>query len=58
MDDFRTDAILDLRKLNESIAGQDGFIQRKGANLVLGNGEIVRFWGVNLHGDNAGDNRS
>ncbi|MDP6749694.1 MAG: hypothetical protein QGH37_22235, partial [Candidatus Poribacteria bacterium] len=58
MDDFRTDAILDLRKLNESIAGQDGFIQRKRANLVLGNGEVVRFWGVNLNGNNAGGNRS
>ena len=58
MDDFGPDAVLDLRKLNERIAGQDGFIQREGDNLVLGNGEIVRFWGVNLHGDNAGGNRS
>ena len=32
MDDFGPDAVLDLRKLNERIAGQDGFIQREGDN--------------------------
>ena len=48
-DTFRTDALLDLRELNEPIAGQTGFVRlsddRNG--LVRGDGIPVRFWGVN-----------
>jgi hypothetical protein len=48
-DSFRTDALLDLRELNEPIAGQHGFIRlsddRNG--FVRGDGIPVRFWGVN-----------
>ena len=48
-DSFRTDALLDLRELNEPIAGQNGFIRlsddRNG--FVRGDGTPVRFWGVN-----------
>jgi hypothetical protein len=48
-DSFRTDALLDLRRLNEPIAGQNGFIQlsndRNG--FARGDGIPVRFWGVN-----------
>ena len=40
-------AALDLRRLNENEAGQSGYVRRKGAHLLLGNGKRVRFWGVN-----------
>jgi len=44
-DEFRADALLDLRSLNEAVAGQSGFV-RVGADgqFVLGNGQPVRFW--------------
>ncbi len=37
---------IDLRYLNEKVAGGDGFVKRKGDGFVLGNGEPVRFWMV------------
>jgi len=40
----------DLRDLNEERAGIDGYVERKGKEIVLGNGEPVRFWGVNCGG--------
>ena len=48
-DSFRTDALLDLRELNEPIAGQNGFIRRSDDRngFVRGDGVPVRFWGVN-----------
>jgi hypothetical protein len=48
-DRFRADAILDLRGLNEPIAGQSGFIGLSGDKngFVRGDGVPVRFWGVN-----------
>lgn len=47
-DTFRPDAILDLRYLNEKVAGETGYV-RADANgdFVLGNGRPVRFWAVN-----------
>ena len=49
-DSFRADALLDLRKLNEPIAGQSGFIglspDKNG--FVRGDGVPVRFWAVNF----------
>ncbi|WP_308638054.1 hypothetical protein [Paenibacillus silvisoli] len=47
MDPFSESAIVDLRGLNEEVAGQSGHIRREGDKLVLGNGEEARFWGVN-----------
>ena len=44
---FGKDALLDLRFLNEAEAGQSGFIQADGDSFKLGNGQPVRFWGVN-----------
>ena len=41
------EAALDLRWLNEPIAGQSGFVGRKGHQFTLGDGRPVRFWGVN-----------
>ena len=47
-DSFRTDALLDLRGLNEPIAGQNGFIRLSDDKngFVRGDGVPVRFWGV------------
>jgi hypothetical protein len=47
-DSFRSDALLDLRGLNERVAGQSGFVRlaNDGESFVLGNGEAARFWGV------------
>ena len=44
---FGKDALLDLRSLNEDEAGQSGFVQADGDGFKLGNGQPVRFWGVN-----------
>lgn len=47
-DEFRPDAILDLRYLNETTAGESGFLGVNAAgDFVLGNGKAVRFWAVN-----------
>ena len=47
-DDFGKDAMLDLSFLNENRAGENGRIIARGENFVhKGNGQPVRFWGVN-----------
>lgn len=48
-DEFSPDALLDLRGLNEKIAGESGYVARSkdGNDFVLGNGQPVRFWAVN-----------
>ena len=53
-DNFDEGALLDLRYLNESEAGENGFIRLSsdGSSFVNGSGEEVRFWAVN-GGDNA-----
>jgi hypothetical protein len=50
-DTFRPDALFDLRSLNETVAGQSGFVRlaSDGESFVLGNGEPVRFWGVTTY---------
>jgi len=47
-DRFRSDALLDLRGLNEKVAGQSGFIRLApdGESFVLGDGTPARFWGL------------
>ena len=46
-DDFKASPI-DLRRLNEKFAGENGFIQARGEQFVhAGNGQPVRFWAVN-----------
>ena len=49
-DSFRADALLDLRGLNEPIAGQSGFIRLSPDKngFVRGDGVPVRFWAVNF----------
>jgi hypothetical protein len=48
-DPFSDDAWLDLRYLNEGVAGENGFIELSddGRGFVNGRGEPVRFWAVN-----------
>ena len=48
-DRFSPEALLDLRYLNESQAGQAGFIRRSadGEDFVTGDGNPIRFWPVN-----------
>jgi len=56
-DDFSSTALLDLRSLNETVAGQSGFVHVAAGHsgkFVLGDGTPVRFWGVNV-GNEASD---
>jgi hypothetical protein len=48
-DSFRADALLDLRRLNEPTAGQNGFIRLSSDKngFVRGDGVPVRFWALN-----------
>lgn len=48
-DEFSPDALLDLRSLNENVAGESGFVRRSddGGDFVLGNGKPARFWAIN-----------
>ena len=57
-DAFAPDAALDMRALNEKLAGQSGFVKRKGDKLVLGDGKEVRFWAVNVSSSNAAQDRA
>jgi hypothetical protein len=47
-DRYGADALLDLRFLNEKVAGESGFIKRTpdGNDFALGNGKPIRFWAV------------
>ncbi|WP_404422644.1 hypothetical protein [Nibricoccus sp. IMCC34717] len=44
-------SLLDLRSLNEAVAGQSGWVTARGDKLYLGDGRPVRFWSVNAMGD-------
>ncbi|WP_165074192.1 hypothetical protein [Paludisphaera rhizosphaerae] len=50
-DTFRADAVLDLRGLNEKVAGESGFVKLApdGESFVLGDGKPVRFWAVTTY---------
>jgi hypothetical protein len=55
-DEFSPGALLDLRSLNEKVAGESGFVQRTPAgDFALGNGQPVRFWAVNTSGPPGGE---
>ncbi|MFW6119159.1 MAG: hypothetical protein ACOC7S_02370 [Planctomycetota bacterium] len=47
-DHFTNDALLDLRYLNEDVAGQTGFVHLSddGESFVRGDGKPIRFWSV------------
>ncbi len=46
-DSFSREALLDLRSLNEKLAGEHGFIRLSpdGNRLIRGDGQPIRFWG-------------
>jgi hypothetical protein len=46
--DFNSSALLDLRPLNETVAGERGFVRLTpdGTGLVFGDGKPARFWGT------------
>jgi hypothetical protein len=47
-DDFSADSLLDLRGLNEKVAGQSGWVRvSKDGAFVRGDGAPLRFWAVN-----------
>ena len=47
-DKFGSEALLDLRSLNEKFAGEHGFISVKDGNFIrTGDGQPLRFWAVN-----------
>lgn len=49
-DDFRPGAALDLRYLNETVAGESGFVWvDQNGDFLLANGKPVRFWAVNTN---------
>ena len=43
---------LNLRYLNEQIAGEHGYVRREDGHFVLGSGQPVRFWGVDVGNSN------
>jgi hypothetical protein len=46
-DDFSSEAVLDLRWMNEKTAGESGFVRvDEHGDFVLGSGKPVRFWAV------------
>lgn len=47
-DRFEAASLLDLRGLNEAVAGQSGFVRTDGqGGFVRGDGQPIRFWAVN-----------
>lgn len=49
-DEFSAEALLDLRSLNEKIAGEKGFITvSKDGDFLDGAGKSIRFWGINTN---------
>jgi hypothetical protein len=46
VDALQDDCPIDLRYLNESSAGVNGFVRREGKRFVLGDGTATRFWMV------------
>jgi hypothetical protein len=47
MDEFKDDAKLDLRYLNEAVAGETGFVRAgESGDFVKGDGTPIRFWAI------------
>jgi len=51
-DPLTGDAMLDLRHLNEPVAGQHGYVRAVGDDFQLADGTPVRFWAVNVGHEN------
>jgi hypothetical protein len=54
-DDFSSNSMLDLRYLNESVAGESGYVtlSKDRNDFLLGNGKPARFWALNTSCDKA-----
>src|SRR5687768_7556524 len=54
-DDFSSNSMLDLRYLNERVAGESGYVtlSKDGNDFLLGNGKPARFWALNTSYDKA-----
>ena len=47
-DTFSAESLLDLRSLNEKVAGETGFVRSNAdGDFVRGDGQAIRFWAVN-----------
>jgi hypothetical protein len=45
VDEFKGDALLDLRSMNETTAGEHGWVETDGkGGFLRGDGETLRFW--------------
>lgn len=53
-DTYDRRSLLDLRRLNEAIAGETGFVKLSAdrESFLRGDGQPLRFWGVNVGGKN------
>ncbi|MCM8528327.1 MAG: hypothetical protein NE327_17515, partial [Lentisphaeraceae bacterium] len=51
--------VLNLRSLNEKVAGQSGFVRRSddGESFVKGDGSPIRFWAINTYAFNQSDEK-
>lgn len=47
VDEFRADALLDLRSLNEKRAGEKGWLKAAGDDIVTPDGKPIRLWAIN-----------
>lgn len=47
VDEFRADALLDLRSLNEKRAGEKGWLKAVGDDIVTPDGKPIRLWAIN-----------
>ena len=57
-DEFKEDAVLDLRWLNEGEAGENGWLKvNKDGDFVNGKGEAIRIWAVNSNIGRGNSNR-
>jgi hypothetical protein len=56
-DKFAADCLLDLRSMNESVAGEHGMIRLSadGASFARGDGRPIRFWAVNAGGQTSAE---
>src|SRR5829696_3539396 len=55
---FAADCLLDLRSMNEAVAGEHGPIRLSadGMSFVRGDGQPIRFWAANAGGQKSQEN--
>lgn len=50
-DQYTEGQLLNLRYLNEAVAGEQGWVTQEGGRFLLGDGRPVRFWSTNITGN-------